>query len=82
MAELQARRYHQGTVGGLMLTPLPYIYTHILYLVVGSLSNVLSSTSTRTCNQLGPSWVIMISLAPILPIPYVLTIFLWSLARP
>jgi len=49
-------------VGGLMLTTLYYIYAHILYLVVGSSSNVLSSARTRTSTQLGPSLVIMISL--------------------
>jgi len=51
------------------------IYTHILYLVVGSSSNVLSSTRTRTSTQLGPSLVIVISLALFLPIPYILTVF-------
>ena len=74
--------YHQRTVGGLTPTPLSYIYTHILYLVVGSSSNVLSSTRTRTCTQLGPSLVTMISLALFLPIPNIPTIFPLSPARP
>ena len=65
-----------------MLTPLSYIYTHILYLVVGSSSNVLSSTRTHTYTQLGPSLVIVISLALFLPIPYIPTVFPWSPARP
>ena len=56
-------------VGDLMLTILSYIYKHILYLVVGSSSNVLSSTRTRTCTQLGPSLVIVILLLLFLPIP-------------
>ena len=58
---------HQRTVGGLMLTTLSYIYAHILYLVVGSSGNVLSSTRTRTCTQLGPGLVIRISLTLFLP---------------
>ena len=69
-------------VEGLMLTMLSYIYVHILYLVVGSSSNVLGSTHTRMCTQLGPSLVIMISLALFLPIPYIPTIFPWLPARP
>jgi len=81
-AKLQARRVIPMKMGGLTLTPLPYIYTHILYLVGGSSSNVLSSTRTRTCTQLGPSLVIMISLALFLPIPHIPTIFPWSPARP
>jgi len=77
MAELQAERLSPSSGGRLDADPASlYIYTHILYLVVSSLSNVLRSTRTRTCNQLGPSLVIMISLAPILLIPYVPTILL------
>jgi len=82
MAELQAARLLPMNGGRPDTDPLPYIYTHILYLVVGSSSNVLSSTRTCTCNQLGLSLVIVISLAPILSIPYVPTIFLWSPACP
>jgi len=73
--------YHQWTVAGLIVTPLSYIYTYILYLVVSSSSNVLSSSRTRMCTQLGLSLVIVKSLAQLLTIPNILTIFLWSLAR-
>ena len=73
--------YYPRMVGGLSLTPLSYIYTHILYLVVDSSSNVLSSTRTCTCTQLGSSLVIVISLALFLPIPYIPTLFSWSTAR-
>ena len=58
---------------GLILTTVFSIFTHILYLVVGSWRNVLSAIHTGTCSQLGPSLVIVISLTPILRIAHVPT---------